>query len=82
MQTKQMHSRIAVEQEIKQLKQHIVYLDRVISEKDHLLTQKHNELQATKFDMNKQFKETQGLHNKIQKNASEFLDKDRQILEL
>lgn len=57
METKQKHSKIAVNQEIKQLKQHVVYLDRIISEKDHLLQATHNELQSIKYDVNKQGKD-------------------------
>lgn len=62
METRQKHSKIAINQEIKQLKQHVVYLDRIISEKDHLLQSTHNELQAIKYDVNKQNKE----HSSIQ----------------
>ena len=67
---------------MRQLKQHIAYLERTMADKDKLVTEKHNELQETKLTLNKHLKSIQSLETKITKNQSEFLDKDRMILQL
>ena len=67
---------------MRQLKQHIAYLERTMADKDKLVTEKHNELQETKLTLNKHLKSIQSLETKINKNQSEFLDKDRMILQL
>ena len=67
---------------MRQLKQHIAYLERTMTDKDKLVTEKHNELQETKLTLNKHLKSIQSLETKINKNQSEFLDKDRMILQL
>jgi hypothetical protein len=41
---KQKHEKIAQEQEMRQLKQHIAYLERTMADKDKIVTEKHNEL--------------------------------------
>lgn len=53
-----------------------------MNEKDKVIVEKHNELQATKLDLNKELKSIQNFEIKINKNQSEFLDKDRMILQL
>ena len=67
---------------MRQLKQHIAYLERTMADKDKLVTEKHNELQETKLTLNKHLKSIQSFETKINKNQSEFLDKDRMILQL
>ena len=67
---------------MRQLKQHISYLERTMADKDKLVTEKHNELQETKLTLNKHLKSIQSFETKINKNQSEFLDKDRMILQL
>ena len=67
---------------MRQLKQHIAYLERTMADKDKLVTEKHNELQETKLTLNKHLKSIQTFETKINKNQSEFLDKDRMILQL
>ena len=76
------HEKIAQEQEIRQLNQHIAYLERTMGDKDKIVTEKHNEMQATKLELNKQLKSIQNFENKVNKNQSEFLDKDRMIMQL
>lgn len=74
------HEKIAQEQEIRQLKQHIAYLDRLLADKDKTTVEKHNEFQSTKFELNQHLKTIKNYEDKVNKNQSEFLDKDRMIL--
>lgn len=74
------HEKIAQDQEIRQLKQHIAYLDRMNAEKDKATLENHNELQSTKFELNQHLKTIKNFEDQINKNKSGFLDKDRMIL--
>ena len=67
---------------MRQLKQHIAYLERTMGDKDKLVTEKHNELQETRLTLQQHLKSIQTFETKINKNQSEFLDKDRMILQL
>ena len=53
---------------MRQLKQHIAYLERTMADKDKLVTEKHNELQETKLTLNKHLKSIQLFETKINKN--------------
>ena len=53
-----------------------------MADKDKLVSEKHNELQETKLTVNKHLKSIQNFESKLTKNQSEFLDKDRMILQL
>ena len=68
--------------EIRELKQHIVYLDSLLDIKEKEIQERHNEIIDVKYQINQELKKSSEKDRQIKRLKNELLDKDRTIIEV